>query len=54
MTEREQLAADIMAAERCIQFNAEKNPRHAALAKAWLVELERRAARLQRQTRLAR
>lgn len=46
MTEREQLAADLMWCERVIQFNAEKNPGHAALAKAWLVELEQRAARL--------
>jgi len=46
MTEREQLAADLMAAERVISFNAVHNPRHAALAKAWLRELEGRARAL--------
>jgi hypothetical protein len=44
MTDREKLASDLMAAERVIQWNAQRNPSHAAYAKQWLVELEARAA----------
>lgn len=46
--ERERLAADILAAERVIQWNAERNRSHAAAAKRWLAELEAEALRLHR------
>jgi len=43
---KEKLAADIAAAELVIQYNAVHNAPHAALAKAWLAQLELLAATL--------
>lgn len=46
--ERERIAADLLAAERVIQWNAEHNAPHAEAAKRWAAELEREALRLTR------
>jgi hypothetical protein len=46
MTDREWLAADLLACERFIQAHEGRNPAEVAFAKRWLVELEARGAEL--------